>query len=174
MAYNPWGRGGAGAPIQDQNGNIVCDLNQLRKINNCYMSSPGAETRTSFPHQLPAYRHRPLLQQHQIQNRYKEDLEKQIEEKKRKEAEERERLKIAEEEEERKVAEARARLCQDFEEERRIQNVNTVVSRKEPPLQQQQTKDRYKEDLKQQVGVQGCTSPDKTTSKSHAFTPTFF
>ncbi|KAM6900545.1 uncharacterized protein cspp1a [Xenentodon cancila] len=122
MAYNPWGRGGAGAPIKDQNGNLVSDLNQMRRINNCNMSSPGAETKKAFSYQLSASRHQSPLQQHQTQNRYKEDLRQQVEEKKRKEAEERERLKIAEKEEERRIAKERTRIWQEFEEERRKQS----------------------------------------------------
>ncbi|XP_018609377.2 centrosome and spindle pole associated protein 1-like isoform X3 [Scleropages formosus] len=32
-AYNPWGRGGGGAPLRDSQGNLVADLKQMHKFN---------------------------------------------------------------------------------------------------------------------------------------------
>jgi len=32
--YNPWGRGGAGAPMKDNQGNVVTSLMNMRQANN--------------------------------------------------------------------------------------------------------------------------------------------
>ncbi|CAL8319456.1 unnamed protein product [Boreogadus saida] len=41
-AYEPWGRGGAGAPIRDKGGNLISDLKKMHKTNeNAYINSGG-------------------------------------------------------------------------------------------------------------------------------------
>ena len=31
-AYNPWGKGGAGAPLRDRGGNVVADLHKIKSV----------------------------------------------------------------------------------------------------------------------------------------------
>lgn len=38
--YDPFGKGGCGAPVRDQHGNLVADLKQMKKINDEKLSSP--------------------------------------------------------------------------------------------------------------------------------------
>uniref|UniRef100_A0A3B4UNE3 Centrosome and spindle pole associated protein 1 n=1 Tax=Seriola dumerili TaxID=41447 RepID=A0A3B4UNE3_SERDU len=137
-AYNPWGRSGGGAPIKDQNGNLFHDLNQRNKINkescrnpvfknreqtqNVLMrngDTPGVEASTPISPQLSGFNDQTTQQQLPMQDRYREALEQQIEENKRKQAEERERMRIEEENEERRLAEQRVRIQREYEEEQK-------------------------------------------------------
>ncbi|XP_014870907.1 centrosome and spindle pole-associated protein 1 isoform X4 [Poecilia latipinna] len=113
VVYDPWGKGGGGAPIRDKHGNLVSDLYQMRSFNNKRMTSLGAELES--PISLQESSHPSPLQQ----DRYTEELRQQIEERKRKKAEERERVRIAEEDEEKKLAMERVRIQQQYEEEKR-------------------------------------------------------
>ncbi|XP_032407068.1 centrosome and spindle pole-associated protein 1 isoform X1 [Xiphophorus hellerii] len=113
VVYDPWGKGGGGAPIRDKHGNLVSDLYQMRSFNNKRMTSLGAELES--PISLQESSHPSPLQL----DRYTEELRQQIEERKRKKAEERERVRIAEENEEKKLAMERVRIQQQYEEEKR-------------------------------------------------------
>nr|XP_046227260.1 centrosome and spindle pole-associated protein 1 isoform X2 [Scatophagus argus] len=139
-AFNPWGRSGGGAPIKDQNGNLVSDLNHMHRINEesyrgpvsrnsgqtqSFLTgdglSPGDETRAPTSHRLSGFNSQPTTEQLRMQDRYKEDLRQQIEENKRKQEEERERMRIMEEKDEKRVANERAHIKRQFEEEQRKQ-----------------------------------------------------
>ncbi|XP_035509088.1 centrosome and spindle pole-associated protein 1 [Morone saxatilis] len=138
MAYNPWGKSGGGAPIKDQKGNLISDLNQMHRTNEeSYRSpmsrnsgqtesflmtnghSPGVEARAPLSHRLSGFHDQPTPQQLHKQDRYKEALKQQIEENKRKQEEERERIRAEEEKEEKRLADQRARMKQEYEEEQR-------------------------------------------------------
>ncbi|KAM9839695.1 centrosome and spindle pole-associated protein 1 [Aulostomus maculatus] len=132
MEYNPWGRSGGGAPIKDQKGNLVSDLNHMHRINEESYRNPGSRSDRQTPkyitnkrdsppsHQTSGFSDVPAPQQQlQMQDSYKEALRQQIEDNRRKQAEERERLRIEEEKDERRVAEQRARIQQEYEEEQR-------------------------------------------------------
>ncbi|XP_034562108.1 centrosome and spindle pole-associated protein 1 isoform X2 [Notolabrus celidotus] len=123
LAYNPWGRSGGGAPIKDQNGNLT----QMHRTNTESYKTPLSRNSgytQSFlmrsvlspgrgvacvtpPHQLSGF----------AENEYKEDLQKQIREKKQQQEAERERLRLEEEKEEKRLEDQRARMKRDYEEE---------------------------------------------------------
>ncbi|PWA18203.1 hypothetical protein CCH79_00004173 [Gambusia affinis] len=118
--YDPWGKGGGGAPIRDKHGNLVSDLYQMRSFNNKRTTSLGAELES--PISLQESSHPSPLQQDRYTKELRQQLVnlfKQIEEGKRKKAEERERVRIAEENEEKKLAMERVRIQQQYEEEKR-------------------------------------------------------
>ncbi|XP_070784596.1 centrosome and spindle pole-associated protein 1 [Enoplosus armatus] len=135
MEYNPWGRNGGGAPIKDQKGNLVSDLNQMHRINeesyrnpvssNRQIQSflmrnghtPGVEASAPLLHPLPGFDDQLTPEQLHIQDRYKKALKQQIEENKRKQEEESERMRIEEEKEEKRLKDQRARIQQEYEEE---------------------------------------------------------
>ncbi|XP_034415606.1 centrosome and spindle pole associated protein 1 [Cyclopterus lumpus] len=116
LAYNPWGRSGGGASIKDEKGNLVSDLNQMHKTNEeSYRNpvsrksgptqsfsmtdahTPGAEGRAPLSHRLPGFNDKPTPQQLHVQDKYKEDLKQQINEKegrKRREKEEKEQYDV--------------------------------------------------------------------------------
>ncbi|XP_050657978.1 centrosome and spindle pole-associated protein 1 isoform X8 [Macaca thibetana thibetana] len=99
--YNPWGKGGGGAPLRDTKGNLISHMQT--------QSSPFARGNV--------FGEPPTELQIRQQELYKNFLRFQIEEKKQREEAERERLRIAEEKEERRLAEQRARIQQEYEEE---------------------------------------------------------
>ncbi|XP_063339281.1 centrosome and spindle pole-associated protein 1 [Pelmatolapia mariae] len=123
-AYNPWGRSGGGAPIRDQKGNLVSDLNQMHRINEASyrnpVPTPGTETSSPISHRLTGSDE--TLQQ---QDSYRAALKQQIEENKRKQQEEREQIRIEEEKEEKRLAMQRACLQEEYEEEQRKEKRRT-------------------------------------------------
>ncbi|KAM9198393.1 centrosome and spindle pole-associated protein 1 isoform 2-T2 [Dugong dugon] len=100
-SYNPWGKGGGGAPLRDAKGNLISYMQT--------QSSPFARGNM--------FGEPPTELQIKQQELYKNFLRFQIEEKKQREEAERERLRIAEEREEKRLAEQRARIQQEYEEE---------------------------------------------------------
>ncbi|XP_074175231.1 centrosome and spindle pole-associated protein 1 [Rhinolophus sinicus] len=100
-SYNPWGKGGGGAPLRDAKGNLISHMQT--------QSSPFARGNI--------FGEPPTELQIKQQELYKNFLRFQIEEKKKREEAERERLRIEEEKEEKRLAEQRARIQQEYEEE---------------------------------------------------------
>ncbi|KAI4896162.1 hypothetical protein NFI96_032379 [Prochilodus magdalenae] len=147
--YEPWGRGGGGAPLKDDRGNLISDLKRMHRTNEeAYMNleSRGrramapvdrigvisrAEDKDSSTHIVSGFSFtesspyargnvfsdHPTPQQIHEQEKYKESLKQQIEEKRRLEAEKRDRLRLEEEREEKRLAEQRARIQREYEEE---------------------------------------------------------
>ncbi|XP_061095943.1 centrosome and spindle pole-associated protein 1 isoform X2 [Conger conger] len=136
--YNPWGKGGGGAPLRDSWGNLITDLNRMHKVNEEAYLNPesrgkkaGSEDRAPTPHRISGYSYAqgpgfprgnasadvPTPQQIHEQNKYSEYLKQQIEEKRQKEAQERERLKLEEKREEKRLEEQRACIQREYEEE---------------------------------------------------------
>ncbi|XP_055459295.1 centrosome and spindle pole-associated protein 1 isoform X11 [Psammomys obesus] len=100
-SYNPWGKGGGGAPLRDAKGNLI---------------SPVQTQGCPFP-RGNTFDEPPTDLQIKQQELYKNFLRFQIEEKRQREEAERERLRVAEEKEEKRLAEQRARIQQEYEEE---------------------------------------------------------
>ncbi|XP_040288737.1 centrosome and spindle pole-associated protein 1 isoform X1 [Bufo bufo] len=145
--YNPWGKGGGGAPLKDQKGNLITDLKQMHKHNEDAYQNPEVNAyqdkravvamdtsladNTSSTGKIPGFSFAnnsqfargnvfsepPTDQQVQQQESYKNFLRQQIEEKRRKEEEEREHIRLEEEREEKRLAEQRAKIQREFEEE---------------------------------------------------------
>ncbi|XP_036414474.1 centrosome and spindle pole-associated protein 1 isoform X2 [Colossoma macropomum] len=147
--YEPWGRGGGGAPLRDDRGNLISDLKRMHRTNEeAYMNpesrgrratepaaliraisraedkDPAADKVPGFTFTQPSpyargnvFTDRPTPQQLHEQEKYKESLKQQIEEKRRMDAERRERLRLEEEREEKRLAEQRARIQREYEEE---------------------------------------------------------
>ncbi|XP_038583643.1 centrosome and spindle pole-associated protein 1 [Micropterus salmoides] len=162
MEYNPWGRSGGGAPIKDQKGNLVSDLNQMHRINEeSYRNpvsrnsvqthsllrrnehSPGAEARPPLSHRLSGFTEQLTPQQLHMQGKYKEALKQQIEENKRKQEEERERMRCEEEKEEKRLEDQRARIQREYEEEQRKQK--KAVHRQEDQSWNHEPKTQHQE-----------------------------
>ncbi|KAM3928594.1 centrosome and spindle pole-associated protein 1 isoform 1-T1 [Leptodactylus fuscus] len=145
--YNPWGKGGGGAPLKDVKGNLITDLKQMHKYNEDAFQNPEVRAfedkravvavdtsladNTSSTGKIPGFSFAnnsqfargnvfsepPSEQQVQQQESYKNFLRQQIEEKRRKEEAERERIRLEEEREEKRLAEQRAKIQREFEEE---------------------------------------------------------
>ncbi|XP_029142107.1 centrosome and spindle pole-associated protein 1 [Protobothrops mucrosquamatus] len=150
--YNPWGKGGGGAPLRDKKGNLITDLHLMHKQNEDAYHNPEAQvyedkraivsvdlslasprlenadestnktagftyTQTSPFARGNIFGEPPSPEQLRRQESYKNFLRFQIEEKRRREEEEREKRRLEEEREERKLAEQRARIQREYEEE---------------------------------------------------------
>ncbi|RVE58753.1 hypothetical protein OJAV_G00198130 [Oryzias javanicus] len=150
-SFDPWGRGGGGAPIKDQNGNLVSDFYQIHRIIAEKTFTPGAyEAGVHFPGSGDQSSQRQLS----IKERLREEQKQEIEERKRRQAEERERMRIIEEKEEQRLAKERAFIKQNYEEEqRKLKNKETIraipqipqeeeVKRKEKQRTRSSTKER--------------------------------
>ncbi|XP_030302071.1 centrosome and spindle pole-associated protein 1 [Calypte anna] len=196
--YNPWGKGGGGAPLRDAKGNLLTDLNMMHKQNEDAYHNPKArlyedkraivsvdlslasprpentEASTnkiagfSFAQTSPFARGNvfgdpPSPQHLKRQESYKNFLRLQIEEKRRREAEEREKLRMEEEKEEKRLAEERLRIQKAYEdeqeekrkkdEERRLKNKEIIrldeERQKEAEKRRKEKEEKQDEQLRQ-------------------------
>ncbi|XP_032360326.1 centrosome and spindle pole-associated protein 1 isoform X2 [Etheostoma spectabile] len=197
MAYNPWGKSGGGAPIKDQKGNLVSDLNQMHRTNEVSNRNPGSENsgqtqsfpmsnghsprveaRTPISHRLSGFNDQPTPQQLHMQNRYKEELKQQIEEKKKKLTEEAEQMRIEEEKEEKKLADQRARIQREFEEEQnkrkkfehRMQNQESIRKPK-TEHQEEEKRVRQKEEIEKKLPESARDTEQKKAQLSYERVP---
>ncbi|XP_074433309.1 centrosome and spindle pole-associated protein 1 isoform X21 [Larus michahellis] len=99
--YNPWGKGGGGAPLRDAKGNLISFT--------FAQTSPFARGNVFGEPPSPQHLKR--------QESYKNFLRLQIEEKRRREEAEREKLRMEEEKEEKRLAEQRMRIQKAYEDE---------------------------------------------------------
>ncbi|XP_059341054.1 centrosome and spindle pole-associated protein 1 isoform X5 [Ammospiza nelsoni] len=145
--YNPWGRGGGGAPLKDAEGNLISIT--------FAQASPFARGNV--------FAEPPSPEQLKRQESYKNFLRLQIEEKRRREEAEREKLRIEEEKEEKRLAEQRMRIQKAYEEEleerrrkdeeRRLKNKEVIQlgeeRRKEAEKRQKEKEEKQEEQLRQ-------------------------
>ncbi|XP_027762332.1 centrosome and spindle pole-associated protein 1 isoform X6 [Empidonax traillii] len=145
--YNPWGRGGGGAPLRDAEGNLIGVT--------FAQASPFARGNVFAEPPSPQY-----LKQ---QESYKNSLRLQIEEKRRREEAEREKLRMEEEKEEKRIAEERMRIQKEYEEEqeekrkkdeeRRLKNEEIIrldeERKKEAEKKRKEKEEKQKEQLRQ-------------------------
>uniref|UniRef100_A0A8B9RYW0 Centrosome and spindle pole associated protein 1 n=1 Tax=Accipiter nisus TaxID=211598 RepID=A0A8B9RYW0_9AVES len=150
--YNPWGKGGGGAPLRDAKGNLITDLNMMHKQNedayhnpearlyedkraivsvDLSLASPRPENTEASTNKIAGFTFaqtspfargnvfgEPPSPQHlKRQESYKNFLRLQIEEKRRREEAEREKLRMEEEKEEKRLAEQRMRIQKAYEDE---------------------------------------------------------
>ncbi|XP_066036493.1 centrosome and spindle pole-associated protein 1 isoform X2 [Chamaea fasciata] len=194
--YNPWGRGGGGAPLKDAEGNLITDLNIMHRRNEEAYHKPEARLyedkraivdlslASSRPENSEASTNKiagitfaqvspfargnvfgepPSPEQLKRQESYKNFLRLQIEEKRRREEAEREKLRIEEEKEEKRLAEQRMRIQKAYEEEleerrrkdeeRRLKNKEIIQldeeRRKEVEKQRKEKEEKQEEQLRQ-------------------------
>ncbi|OXB78762.1 UNVERIFIED_CONTAM: hypothetical protein H355_010695 [Colinus virginianus] len=196
--YNPWGKGGGGAPLRDAKGNLITDLNMMHKQNedayhnpearlhedkraivsvDLSLASPrpenaGAPTNKiagfAFAQTSPFARGNvfgepPSPQQLKRQESYKNFLRLQIDEKRRREEAEREKLRLEEEKEEKRLAEQRRRIQKAYEdeqeekrrkeEERRLKNKEMIrlgeERQKEAEKRRKEKEEKQDEQLRQ-------------------------
>ncbi|NXQ45929.1 CSPP1 protein, partial [Catharus fuscescens] len=193
--YNPWGRGGGGAPLKDAEGNLITDLNIMHKRNEEAYHNPEARLyedkraivdlslASSRPENSEASTNKiagiafaqaspfargnvfgepPSPEQLKRQESYKNFLRLQIEEKRRREEAEREKLRMEEEKEEKRLAEQRMRIQKAYEEEleekrrkdeeRRLKNKEIIQlgeERRKEAEKQEKEKEEKQEQLRQ-------------------------
>ncbi|XP_052690284.1 centrosome and spindle pole associated protein 1-like isoform X9 [Crassostrea angulata] len=171
--YNPFGKGGGGAPLRDNQGNIVADLRAMHQDPETARStarathesprfrapsSPRDDLIAPPPDQIDAsgdVTHargghgifgQPKTEQEKTQSdRYKDELRRQIEEKKRREQIEKEKERIEEEKENRRLEEQRLRIQKEYEEEQRKKREKEEETRRRNEELQQQAEAKKKE-----------------------------
>ncbi|KAK2859445.1 hypothetical protein Q5P01_004065 [Channa striata] len=183
MAYNPWGRSGGGAPIKDEKGNLFSDLNQMHKVNEDLYRNPvgkNSETWTprSYQQAVPVgFNDQPTPLQLQMKEKYTQALKQQIEDNKKKKAEERAKLRAEEEKEEKRLAEQRARMLWEYEEEqRKSENKNKHGPDKqsqidEPKTQPQKVEKRARQEKEIEIKISEITKERGVPSVSAPQTP---
>ncbi|XP_067290693.1 centrosome and spindle pole-associated protein 1 isoform X2 [Pseudorasbora parva] len=168
-AYEPWGRAGGGAPLRDDHGNLISDLKRMHKSNVEAYDSGGrvvqipVSSRTEpagvLSSQPPVqargklFTELPTPQQLHDQEMYKDCLKQQIEEKRRKEAEERELIRLEDEKEERRLAEQRAQIQREYEEEqeRKRRKEKEQITKNEELSRQAEERRKEAEKLKKEA-----------------------
>ncbi|XP_063183081.1 centrosome and spindle pole-associated protein 1 isoform X8 [Chroicocephalus ridibundus] len=145
--YNPWGKGGGGAPLRDAKGNLISFT--------FAQTSPFARGNVFGEPPSPQHLKR--------QESYKNFLRLQIEEKRRREEAEREKLRMEEEKEEKRLAEQRMRIQKAYEdeqeekrkkeEERRLKNKEIIrldeERQKEAERRRKEKEEKQEEQLRQ-------------------------
>jgi len=202
--YNPWGKGGGGAPMKDEGGKTISDLRQMRQINDEVSNNPEKlrqkvlSTRSPQPpdriqHQASFIspmddaidtlqatprnfgRSNPFesKQSHSQKSQkdvYKEELQKQIDEKKRVEAEKREKLRIEEEKEERRLEEQNRKMQEEFEAEKQKKQEKIDQQRRkneELHLQSEEKKRVEKEHKNESEMIREQENKSKKQNKLH-------
>ena len=142
--YNPWGKGGGGAPIRQPDGRVVADLRKMHQQNaaNINNRSPGTQLVVNLPEDPPLLdseqpsrrdtsrlgHHTPYLshspnpaeqpQPHiSPQEMYRMELQRQIEEKEEVKRREAEKQRLEEEKEAKRLEAERRKLQEDYERE---------------------------------------------------------
>ncbi|KFV57040.1 Centrosome and spindle pole-associated protein 1, partial [Tyto alba] len=195
--YNPWGKGGGGAPLRDAKGNLITDLNMMHKqnedaylnpearlyedkraiVSDLSLASPRPENTEASTNKIAGFAFaqtspfargnvfgEPPSPQHlKRQESYKNFLRLQIEEKRRREEAEREKLRMEEEKEEKRIAEQRLRIQKAYEveqeekrrkeEERRLKNKEIIrldeERQKEAEKRRKEKEEKQDEQLRQ-------------------------
>lgn len=145
--YDPFGKGGCGAPVRDQHGNLVADLKQLRKINENRLSnnspklgnsavgndldkSTSSPEKTS-PHTILTYSKRDDDDVKKFaQDEYRDFLRQQVKEKEELKRKEKERQKVEEQKELEQLERDRKRLKDEYQQELERQRIKDEESRK--------------------------------------------
>nr|CAB3234060.1 centrosome and spindle pole-associated protein 1-like [Phallusia mammillata] len=176
--YNPWGKGGGGAPMRDVHGKLVSDLRQMHLENEDLVRDPSKVVdivkqrqqteRTlvdlnadTFPTDQdggtenalsPRFgRNNPFEQKETVEQKtqrdmYKEELEKQIAERRREEAVRKEKLRIEDEKQERRMEEQIKKMQDEYDEERRKKQQKIDEQRRKNEELQQAAEERKKEE----------------------------
>ncbi|XP_028290913.1 centrosome and spindle pole associated protein 1-like [Gouania willdenowi] len=136
MAYNPWGRGGGGAPVTDKQGNLYSDLRQMHKVNEEQSLNPRCHRAGA---QVPFSRPPSALTGERCSeqvNKHNQELKQQIEERRRRKAEEKEREMREEIELDNKIEKERALLLKMYEEEQKQLKIKKEIRKQVRPMKE--------------------------------------
>ncbi|KAM6318495.1 centrosome and spindle pole-associated protein 1 [Aegotheles albertisi] len=212
--YNPWGKGGGGAPLRDSKGNLIVNLKNMHKQNQDACLNPEArinedkravasvdlslafprpentEASTNkiagftFAQTSPFARgnvfREPSSPDHvKQQESYRNFLDLQVEEKRRRKEAEREKLRMEDEREEKQLAEQRMRIQKAYEdeqenkrkkeEEQRLKNKEIIrldeERQKEAEKRRKEKEEKQDERLRQYFEKEKVEEDKKTISR---------
>lgn len=109
--YDPFGKGGAGAPLKTSSGGVVADLRQLRAINEEVLNDPTKKTENIFKEKDKEQTFDNLEKKNWT---YKDYLEEQIKEKERKREERKRKEEMADEKERQKIADDMVKIQKEY------------------------------------------------------------
>ncbi|TRY59047.1 hypothetical protein DNTS_006177, partial [Danionella cerebrum] len=145
--YSYWGRGGGGAPLRDNSGNLITDLKAHLRNYEARESGPRAERKPASPKTVSASVFATPTSTRSVHARGN------IEDKKRRKAEEREKQRMEDEMEERRLAQQRESMRKEYEQEqekkRRREKEYEDARRK-----QMEERQRMRENEKRQIAVE--------------------
>ena len=137
--YDPWGKGGCGAPVRDRRGNLVTDLKKMRKLNNerlmCTSTSPQRPQSTAedgsgdidegspntTPQKSPYTYDWKQNEKKVDQDGYRDFLRQQVEEKEAAKRKEKEQKRMEEQKEIDRLEQERKKLQEDYAREQEAQ-----------------------------------------------------
>ncbi|XP_071952763.1 centrosome and spindle pole-associated protein 1-like isoform X2 [Antedon mediterranea] len=173
--YEPFGKGGGGAPMRDNKGHIIADLKQVKQMQTTEdvfggstiqgnpMISPRGQVQIPVHHTLPeSFTVGGDTTPVNAQDEYKESLRLQIEEKKRRQAEEKERERLREEKQERDLQEQRDKMQREFEAEKEKQRLKEEKTR-----QQNEEMAKLAEEKRKQAEMKQAVMEEKSV-KQHS------
>jgi hypothetical protein len=166
--YDPFGKGGCGAPVRDQFGNLVADLKQMRRINENRLSntSPLSQQHNKdVPKDSPKEGTQSPLATHSprttiltydkddedkkiaTQESYRDYLQRQVKEKEEMKRKEKEKLKLEEQKELEQLERDRKRLQEEYQEEVERQR------RKEEEARRKNEEIKNQAEIKRQIAI---------------------
>ena len=168
--YNPWGKGGGGAPVRDMQGRLVADLRKMRRINNDRLinknspvpphSSDGGRVVDTSPakhsmHHSPRqdsspYSYTPAVTEDEFKRKtqleYRDFLKQQVEEKEAEKKRQEEIIKMEEQKELDRIKREQVKLKEDYaKEQEMIRQREEEAKRKNMALQAELEKKRQEE-----------------------------
>ena len=163
--YDPFGKGGCGAPVRDQFGNLVADLKQMRRINENRLSNTSPlSQRRSKDGIIKEGSESPLTSKSPrttiltygkddedkklaTQENYRDYLQRQVREKEEMKRKEKERLKLEEEKELEQLERDRKRLQEEYQQELERQR------RKEEEARRKNEEIKKQAEIKRQIAI---------------------
>lgn len=159
--YDPFGKGGCGAPVRDQFGNLVADLKQMRKINENRLSntSPLSHSKdgkegSESPVANSSPRTTILTYSKDNEDKkvatlesYRDYLQRQVKEKEEVKRKEKERLRLEEEKELEQLEKDRKRLQEEYQQELKRQR------RKEEEARSKNEEIKKQAEIKRQLAI---------------------
>ncbi len=171
--YDPFGKGGCGAPMRDRHGHVVADLKQMRKRNEEKLLRAGPETPPDSPQERAAgsssgkqlqnqdgspsvsrsqeWKASEEAQRKAALEEYRESLRRQVKEKEELKRQEKEKLKLEEQKELERLEAEQKKLKEDYQHEvERQRKKEAELKAKNEALQRQLEEKKRLDALKKQ------------------------
>ena len=138
--YDPFGKGGCGAPVRDQHGNVVADLKRIHNLNEERLNATTTPSPDHTHARPPSAELSPrtilnyekldeVTQKKSSQESYRDYLRQQVQEKEELKQKEKEKKMMEEQREQERLAKERQKLQEDYEHELRLQRMKEEEAR---------------------------------------------
>ena len=140
--YDPWGKGGCGAPVKDQHGNLVADLRKMKKINDDVRQSLSPSGTQEI---VLSYNTDGEEQKKSEQNSYRDYLQQQVKEKEQLKQKEKVSKMAEEQRELDKIELERLKLEEKFKREREGERAIELESRNKNERTKKEVEERRRQ-----------------------------